>query len=357
MVTYSSFRDLLKLMEDIIRGLALSVSVLFAYSVQAHHLTPGIPASTTLNAVPPMVIDGKKDIVIRNVRVSNPNGSCIRIKNYAQKILIENSEIGPCRDHGIDVTGSYNIIVKNSYIHDTTGNSIQAYNASGVTVYNNRVERGSTGVFAWSSTYLWVDHNHFLNAKGPYPRGSFVQFGRVTGPWNRIRCNVGENVMGQGKPEDGINLYQSSGDPTDPMQIVGNKIKGGGPSTIGTGINLGDSAGAYIIAKDNIVVDSGANGMGINGGHHVQMLNNLVYASRQPWTNMGMSVWNWNNYVPTCYAHTVQGNSVNWTNKAGIKATHWDGGNCGPIAGWNNNNWYSNIGPSIWNLTIPSCSP
>jgi hypothetical protein len=149
---------------------------------------------------------------------------------------------------------------------------------------------------------------------------------------------------------------KSSGDPTDPIQIVGNKIKGGGPSNIGGGIGAGDSAGAYAVIKDNILVDPGQIGIGIGGGHHMQILNNLVYGGQQPWTNVGIAVWNWNNYDPNCYSHTVQGNSVNWTNKAGFKNPNWDGGNCGPIAGWDDNNWDSNIGPEIEHLTIPSCS-
>ena len=322
----------------------------------AQHLTPEPPADTVLTNVPPMVIDGKKDVVIRNVRVSNPNGSCIQIKNSAQDIRIENSEIGPCRDHGIDVTGSYGIIVYNSYIHDTTGNSIQTYKASAVTVYNNRLERGSSGVYAALSIYVWVDHNRFLNAKGPMPRGQFVQFNGVTGKSNRINCNVGENIMGQSYPEDAINLYKSSGDPTDPIQITGNKIKGGGPSTSSSGISAGDSAGAYVLIKDNILVDSGAVGIGIGGGHDIQALNNLIYARQQPFTNVGVYVWNWNNYDPNCYSHTVQGNSVNWTHKAGFTTPNWDGGNCGPIAGWDDNTWDSNIDPSIEDLTILSCS-
>src|SRR5207249_2374157 len=61
--------------------LALSVFVFSAYSVQAQHLTPGIPAGTVLTSVSPIVLDGSHDLVIRNVRGSNPNGSCIQIKN------------------------------------------------------------------------------------------------------------------------------------------------------------------------------------------------------------------------------------------------------------------------------------
>jgi hypothetical protein len=304
------------------------------------------------------VIDGKKDVVIRNVRVSNPKGFCIQIKNGAQNILIENSEIGPCQwGPGIDVIGSYNIKVRNSYIHDTTGNSIQTYNASGVDVYNNRLERGASGVYAVSSTKVTVVRNRFLNVKGPLPRGQFVQFNGVTGTLNRINCNVGENVMGQSSPEDAISLYRSAGDPTDPIQVVGNKIKGGGPSTSGSGIMTGDNSGGHVLIKDNILVDPGNVGIGISGGHHIQALNNLIYARQQPFTSVGLYVWNWySSYDPNCYAHTVKGNIVNWTDKKGLKNPNWDGGNCGPIADWNNNTWDSNIGPSIENLTIPSCS-
>jgi hypothetical protein len=93
-----------------------------------------------------------------------------------------------------------------------------------------------------------------------------VQFNAVTGKSNRINCNVGENISGQSYPEDAINLYKSSGDPTDPIQVVGNKIKGGGPSNTDSGIAVGDSAGAYVLVKDNVLIDPGQVGIGIGGG-------------------------------------------------------------------------------------------
>jgi hypothetical protein len=309
-----------------------------------------------LTSVSPIVIDGERDVVIQNVQVSNSNGPCIQIKNSAQNILIENSEIGPCSGHGIDAEWSYGIDIRNSYIHDTGGVNIQTYEVGGLNVYNNRLERGASLVYNHTSYQISVTHNKFLNAKGPYPRGSFVQFDSVTGGGNRINCNVGENIMGQGNPQDAISLYKSSGDPTDPIQIVGNKIKGGGPSNIGSGIVVGDSSGAYVLITNNILVNPGQVGIGIAGGHDIQALNNLIYARQQSFTNVGAYVWNWNNYDPNCYSHTVQGNRVNWTHKAGFKIPNWDGGNCGPIAGWDDNIWYSNIGPEIEYLTIPSCS-
>jgi hypothetical protein len=343
-------------MEITIRGLALSAFVFSAYSVQAQPLTPGIPAGTVLTSVSPLVINGEKDVVIQHVQVSNPNGSCIQITNNAQNIIIENSEIGPCSGHGIDATWSYGIDIRNSYIHDTGGNTIQAHRVGRLNVYNNRVERGTSLVHNYLSYPISITHNKFLNAKGPSPAGHLVAFDSVAGEGNRINCNVGENVMGQSNPEEAILLYKSTGDPTDPIQIVGNKIKGGGPSNRGGGIGAGDSAGAYAVIKDNILIDTGSYGIGIGGGHHIQVINNLVYGRQQPFTNSGIWVWNWNNYDPNCYSHTVQGNSVNWTHKSGSKNPNWDGGDCGPIAGWDDNTWDSNIDPSIEDLTIPSCS-
>jgi hypothetical protein len=340
-------------MEITIRSLALSAFV-FSDSVQAQHLTPGIPADTALTSVSPLVIDGEKDVVIQNVQVSNPKGSCIQIKHRAQNIIIENSRIGPCSRHGIEAAWSYDIDIRNSYIHDTGEVNIMTYKVDGLNVYNNRLERGTSLVHNSRSYQVTVTHNKFLNAKGPHPAGHFVVFDSVAGGGNRINCNVGENVMGQGKPEEAIILYKSSGDAADPIQIVGNKIKGGGPSTIGGGIVAGDSGGGYALITDNILVDPGQVGIGI-GGHDTQALNNLIYARKQPFTNVGLYVWNGNNHDPNCYSNTVQGNSVNWTNKAGSKNPNWDGDNCGPIAGWDDNTWYSNIGPEIEYLTIPSC--
>src|SRR2546430_16117272 len=101
-------------MKITIRGLALSAFVFSAYSVQAQPSTPGIPAGTVLTNVSPLVINGEKDVVIQNVQVSNPNGSCIQITNNAQNIIIENSEIGPCSGHGIEAAWSYGIDIRNN---------------------------------------------------------------------------------------------------------------------------------------------------------------------------------------------------------------------------------------------------
>ncbi|MGH9630264.1 MAG: NPCBM/NEW2 domain-containing protein, partial [Bryobacteraceae bacterium] len=211
-----------------------------------------------------------------------------------------------------------------------------------------------SGVYAMDSSSIKVDHNSFLNVQGPGPRGQFVQFNRVNGKNNRITCNTGKNVLGESDAEDAINLHQSNGDPSDPIQIMGNKVEGGGPSPSGGGILLGDGGGSNQIAKDNILVDPGQYGVAAAGGNNLQLVNNSVYGKRQSFTNVGLYVWN--QYGGSCYGITAQGNSVRWTNKDGVTNPSFNGGNCGSINGWSNNFWNASIGPEILDREIPACA-
>jgi hypothetical protein len=142
-------------------------------------------------------------------------------------------------------------------------------------------------------------------------------------------------------PEDVINIYKSSGTADDPIQIFGNKIRGGGPSGSGGGIMTGDSGGAYIVVRDNILVDPGQYGIAIAGGHHVQIMDNKVFGKKQSFTTVGIYVWN-QSKAPS-HDHTVTGNQVRWFNNAGMENPYWDAENCGTITGWNDNNWHADL--------------
>jgi hypothetical protein len=345
-------------MEITTRGFLILSAAFFSLSAQALHTPAGIPLGTTLKTVSPMVISGKKNMIIRGVRISNPSGTCILINNGSRNILIENSEIGPCRINGIDIRGSMTVKVQNSYIHDIKNVAVATSNVTGHHVYNNRIERYKKGVLSVASRQIVVRHNKFLNGN-PWKfstAGQTVQFNAVTGAGNRVNCNVVENRPGESYVEDVINMYKSFGVSEDPIQIMSNKIKGGGPSTSGTGINPADFGSSYVLVKDNILVDPGTIGTGIWGGHHLQIINNLIYARQQPFTWSGMTIWN-QKQTPgmQCYAHTVRGNSVNWSDKYGKKNPYRNGGSCGTIAELSNNNWNAPIGPSIWNLDRPAC--
>jgi hypothetical protein len=149
-------------------------------------------------------------------------------------------------------------------------------------------------------------------------------------------------------------MYRSSGTSSSPIEIYSNLIVGGGPSESGGGIMLGDDGGAYITARRNVLVDPGQYGIAVSGGNHMQVSDNWVYGRRQPFTNVGIYVWN--QHSSSCNNITVSGNGVKWTNSSGRSNPFWDGGNCGTIAGVSTNDFNAPIGPSIEYLPAPECA-
>ncbi|NOY61680.1 MAG: hypothetical protein GXP10_00765 [Gammaproteobacteria bacterium] len=295
----------------------------------------------------PIVISGESGTVISGLHITNPNGTCLDIKNGASNIIIENSEIGPCKRNGIYIKQSSRITIRGVYIHNTKDNAVVVTQSSNVDVTQSTINDVMTGVYAVESEAINVSNNSFLNMQGPYPRGQFVQFNNVTGPGLRINNNTGINELGSSFAEDAINLYKSSGTPADPMQINGNVIVGGGPSASGGGILVGDNGGSNTIMRNNILVNPGQYGMAVTGGRNHIVENNLIFGKQQSFTNVGLYIWDQHN--SNCGNITIRGNQVNWTNKAGSKNGVWNKGNCGTITGWSDNDWNANIDASIAN--------
>ncbi len=269
----------------------------------------------------PLVIEGKADLTISGLEIVNPEGHGITIRN-SKRIRITDCKIGPCK-----------------------GEAVNIYSCDGIAVTRNRFEAVSTGVYALDSRHIEVTHNRCLNVHGPFPRGQLAQFDKVTGGGNRISDNLALNVLGKSNPEDVINVYKSSGTAEDPIQIVGNKIRGGGPSGSGGGIMTGDGGGADILVKDNILIDPGQYGIAIAGGHHIQILDNKIFGKTQPFTNVGIYVWN-QSKAPS-HSHSVKGNQVKWFNKTGIENPCWDAKNCGTVADWDANDWHAALDDQI----------
>jgi len=184
------------------------------------------------------------------------------------------------------------------------------------------------------------------NMQGPMPRGQLVQFNKVSGPGNRITCNVGVNLIGESRAEDAINLYGSQGEPANPIQVIGNRITGGGPSLSGGGIMLGDGGGAYQVARSNVLSDPGQYGIGIAGGHDIEASGNMVYARQQPFTNVGVYVWN-QDAASSCYNPRAGGNLVDWTAASGARTPASNAGNCGTVLDWSTNNWTAALSSSV----------
>jgi len=203
----------------------------------------------------------------------------------------------------------------------------------------------SSGVYALESSAIAVNYNQFQNMKGPYPRGQMVQFDNVSGADSRVNYNRGENFLGSSYPEDAISMYESRGTQNDPIQIIGNWIRGGGPSPTGSGICLGDDGGENMIAKDNVLVNPGQCGICISSGTNIQIVDNKIYSKKQYFTNVGISVWN--EYKKGCAINVVKGNEVKWINSLGSENDMWNGENCGKVTGWTENTPNAKIDATI----------
>jgi len=316
----------------------------------------------------PIVINGKNNITIAHVKISNPTGPCILVKGNSSNITIKDSELGPCKTDtqnrrpdlthvgaGVFVTGSEGVTVNNVSIHDTedagitifygsrymvtnnlitktAGSAIKAQGISNIIIKNNKINTVGTGIYVASSSNAQVLNNNLAHIQGT-PRANFVQFNKVTGAGNRIMCNSGiqdayGTVGSLDSIEDNISLYASSGTSSDPILVVGNKVKHGGPSKTGSGIMLGDNGGSNIIARDNVVVNSGNVGIGVSGGTNIQVINNKLFSVALPITNNAIPVWNYNMGAVLCDHIMVTGNQVHWMTPYGPERKVWSNSTC-----------------------------
>ena len=274
----------------------------------------------------PISLTGVKNITISAESITGGTVPCISLSNCSN-IIITHCKLINSTTTGVNLTNCVNISVDTSYISNV-----------------------SSGVYAVDCQTIKVVGNQMKNMVGPYPRGQFVQFNTVSGAGNSVINNKCENIMGSSYPEDAISMYMTNGTAASPVTISGNWIRGGGPSTTGGGIMLGDNGGSYQTAENNTLVNPGQYGMAVSGGTNMQILNNQVYAVQNTFTNVGIYVYN--QYTTACSLIIVNGNQVNWTNSAGISNPNWDDGNCGTVTGWSSNTWGANITSSILPATV-----
>lgn len=261
----------------------------------------------------PVVLEHREGVVLRSLKIANSPDNCILLKN--------------CRD----------ILIVDCMLGPADGEAVHIVNCTSITVTRIVAEQVRTGVYAVNSHGIRVTDSHFRNMQGPMPRGQFVQLDKVTGPETSISGNLCLNEPGRSSPEDGISLYASSGTEESPILVERNILRGGGPSPSGGGIMTGDNSGGHLIVRRNRLHDPGQYGIAIAGGNNIQLLHNEVFAKRQSFTNIGIYVWNQTG--STCGGHRVEGNRVSWFHRDGYRNAAWNAGNCGPIIGWENNEW------------------
>jgi hypothetical protein len=297
------------------------LTVIFLFALHSFSFSQGSGYCGPYTISSPIVWNGKHDALISGLEITNPTGYCIYLIN-CDNITIQNCKLGPAKDVGVILNTCTNIHITNCSM-----DSIES------------------GVYALQSQGVEITYNDVKNVHGPFPRGQMVQFDKVYGTGNRINYNVGENILGQSYPEDEISVYMSNGTAEDPIQVIGNWIRGGGPSGSGGGIMCGDNGSSYLLVQDNILVNPGQYGIAIASGTNITINNNKIYAKRQPFTNVGLYVWN--QYPSACNTITVSNNQINWTGGKGTSNGCWNNGNCGIVSGWNTNNCSANIDSTI----------
>ena len=272
-----------------------------------------------------------------------------------KNLIIEGLEIVDVKDPCIALYGCSNITIRNCKLGPAISNlGIYLYRCSDITITNCVIENVASGMIASTCTgNIRFEYNDVKNILG-YSRGGekswgqMVQFISVSGAGNTISYNVCENVSGESAPEDIINLFNSHGRVESPIRVVGNWLKGGGPSESGGGINLGDNGGSYQTAEENILVDPGQYGIGISGGDHLKIKNNKIVGNKLPFSNVGITVCNWyTNEDVKCQDIEVADNEINYVNKNGEANPLWSGGNCGKIDGWETNLFNRELNASI----------
>jgi len=311
---------------SVTRSAVVTVSAKYATAQKITITQAAAPVTAATSGSPytvsaPVSFDGKSNMTISYLEITNPNGHCIKLANCSN-ITIQYCKLGPSKGEGV-------------YL----------YNCTNITVKDCSMEYVESGVVADVGSSIKVIYNDIKNVQGPMPKGQLVQFGDISGAGCSISYNVGENILGQSYPEDAISLYRSNGTAASPIQIVGNKIRGGGPSGSGGGIMSGDNGGSYIQVKDNILVNPGQYGLTVSSGHDIEISNNKIYSEKLSFSNIGLSAYK--QYDISTYNITISNNAVNFTNNKGVLNDMWNANNCGTVTGWSTNYHDSNVTASV----------
>jgi hypothetical protein len=296
---------------------------------------------TITDFVPSGPITVTSGMTIEGLRITSDDGPCIR-GNGVSDVRITNNKIGPCGPgvEGVGIAfegGSHDLRIDHNAFDDVSGGFYTVGNGDDIVFDHNLVER----------------------VRGPVPRGQMVQFNNVTGTGNKIMCNVSDQPAPgyMAGVEDHVSTFASSGTAGSPLLVAYNKIRGGGPSDSSGGILAGDYDGSYVEIRGNILINPGQYGLSIAGGRYSKIIDNLVYAPDVfDWSNNGLFVWA---QVGSgdCYGHEVRGNRVYYINRDGVPNAGWDAGNCGDIAGFDDDNDFTDetLTLDIWDTVIPEC--
>lgn len=191
--------------------------------------------------------------------------------------------------------------------------AIQFDHSKEITVSESNFENVASGVrLRFSKGPLEIINNNAHNSGR-----NFFQCDDCNGAGIRISGNslVRTDAYGADTLEDWINLYKSSGESSDWIQVNNNRARGHSLSGSGSFIMLGDAGGGFQEAVGNIGVNPGQVGMGVAGGHDIKVEANKMYSAA--WDSSNVAFYS-AKYSQNCGNHIFPGpgssvpNRANW---------------------------------------------
>ena len=234
-----------------------------------------------------------------------------------------------CDAHSIVLRNCESIRIMNCWIHGSKAPGVHVEKCKGVMIQGCRLDDVASGVYALDSEGIQVTGCYCENVKGPMPRGQFVQFDNVKGPGSLIQGNYCMNYSGHSTPEDVVSMFESEGTKESPILIERNYFLGdpqrgsAGKSATGSGIMLGDYGGAFIVCRNNVVLNAGQVGIGVAGGSSIRVEGNLVSGESSEVSNVG--IYTWNQSKKPGADITVIRNRVFWKDQHGELNGFWNG--------------------------------
>lgn len=229
--------------------------------------------------------------------------------------------------------------------------AIHLEKCNGVTIRANDFARVAQAITLIDVTDVKIEWNRYQDILGPHARAEGIHRANFIQLVRSSRGRIAHNKGKGGDTEDIVSLFQSGGTKDHPFIVEDNHFEGTDwTSSSGSGIALGDATSGYSIARNNTLLNPGQAGIFIAGGTNHSILDNVVYGAQRPGSNVGIYVWNQSE--EPCSDNVVRGNQVNWTKADGSDNPGWDGGNCGTIKGWEQNDWNAPIDPATLQVTL-----
>jgi hypothetical protein len=293
----------------------------------------------------PLIIEDKDGVVLEDLTLSSATGGCVVVKN-SRNVTIRNSDIGPCAGNAIEIRGSSDVRIVDSYIHPEftvteccdNGDAVFVLLSSNILIQGNIIAYGESNVEMLGVQHAQVIGNFLLNPLGPFPRGQQVQV------WSRgdtrssdILIEANYTLASQDAsyrfPDgqwDAINLGQ-----TDRAVVKDNYVVGG-TSHSGCGL-IADASANEMQFLNNTLVRTGQCGIGIASGTNQIVDGNRIFNDGLSHDDAGnTALYVWNQYKSPCGPVRLSNNVAVLRRPDGSLSSYWRGGGCDPVTSVNN---------------------